>query len=223
MLLAYNINPITPLSHPSGPLFDALLGTVCLWGARLSPDPMLSRHEEYLLSKSVQQLSSSIFNANNDTGPHGDAIVGVIQAEVLLANYYFAVGRFLEGRYRCSAAAALSVSCRLNVLSAPGQSSAHLLMSVNPSGAPFLGEAPPDAILVGERVNTFWAVYGLETSWSIALGSPSSMVEAPGATAMSITTPWPLGMAEYERVCFQHSVLPRLQSSDINVSIRVIK
>ncbi|KAI0343871.1 hypothetical protein BDW22DRAFT_1218263 [Trametopsis cervina] len=179
LMVAEHYNSRSPTTHPSGALFEPLMSTVCLWGAVISTEEHLKRYENYLVNRSVQLLSSAIFDANNDAGTHGHAIVGVIQAEVLLANYLFSVGRLLEGRYHSSAAAALCVSCRLHVLS-----------------------TATDAVSAGESVNAFWTVYALDTVWAAALGSVSALNELALPTAsrpdLAVTTPWPLSMADYE-------------------------
>ncbi|KAI0691507.1 hypothetical protein BC835DRAFT_1417074 [Cytidiella melzeri] len=199
LLVSHTLEASSPMTHPAGPLFDSLLSTVCLWGIQVSPDASLKRHEEYLVSRSVKLLASSIVCSTATAGPQGHAIIGVIQAEVLLANYFFSVGRFLEGRYHCGAAAALCISCRLNALSTPAQSITHLLVPGTPTA-----EAVPDATTVGERINAFWAVYALDTTWAIALGSPCSLRVSSGSstqdrTNMTISTPWPMRMEDYER------------------------
>ena len=87
---------------------ESLITTVCLWGCRLARNAALSTYEPGLLSRAVHLLSGSLFLANTEARGHG--IIGVIQAEVLLSNYFFSLGRFLEGRYHCSAAASLAIS-----------------------------------------------------------------------------------------------------------------
>ncbi|KAI0090659.1 hypothetical protein BDY19DRAFT_992087 [Irpex rosettiformis] len=195
------IDTDSPMAHPSGPLYDPLLSTICLWGTRLSSDAALNRHENYLTACSVMLLSSSILNSD----PQGHAILAVIQAEVLLANYFFSVGRLLEGRYHCGAAASLCISCRLNTLSSPNQSLTHLLSGVGITTlAHPISSVQPETVTVGERVNAFWAVYSLDTVWAIALGYASSLDESMGTVAanrpnMMISTPWPKRMADYEQ------------------------
>lgn len=194
------------MAHPFGPLYDPLLSTVCLWGARLSSDEDLRKYEDYLTGRSVGLLSSSILNTSRLAWTQEQAIIAIIQAEALLASYFFFMGRLLEGRYHCGAATALCVSCRLNALTSPSQSLTHV-----PTGGidvlvglPSM-TAPLDAVTLGERVNAFWTVYSLDTVWAIALGSASSLGESAGTAAanrpnMEILTPWPMRMADYEEV-----------------------
>ena len=161
-----------------------------------------------MLSRSVQQLSSSLFNVNN-SGSHGHAIIGVVQAEVLLSNYFFAVGRLLEGRYHCGAATSLTISCHLNIIT---RGSAQFAAGGS-------GRSDMDHVVAeGERINAFWTVYALDTSWAVALGSPSAMSQTSGGS-IAITTPWPLGMTEYEQVnSRENSTLLRRDSPHLGVT-----
>ncbi|KAI0955774.1 hypothetical protein AcV7_006349 [Taiwanofungus camphoratus] len=167
-------------------LSPALLNAVYLWGARLSNNDALRTHEPAFLSRAVQAASGALAH----DPPYN--ITYMIQAEVLLATYFFSMGRFLEGRYHCSAAVALALSCRLNkIRAAPNPASRarslHSVMHELP--------APVDAIDEGERINAFWAVYTLDKSWAVAIGSTSHLNGAPGAM---IDTPWPLEIEDYE-------------------------
>ena len=134
-----------------------------------------------------------------NSGEHGHAIIAVLQAEVLLANYFFSLGRFLEGKYHTSAATSLAITCRLNSLGVP--------QNINPLGmnlihGQYMGFTAADnggAVNQGERVNAFWTVYILDKCWSVALGSPPSIAEN-SSHGVRISTPWPLSMAQYEQV-----------------------
>ncbi len=199
--LAQNINPTSPMAHLLGPIYDPLLCTVCLWGARLSSNEALRRYEDMgLVCRSVRLLASSVPNLSHAAEPNGNAILAVIQAEVLLANYLCSVGRTLEGRYHSGAAAALCVSSRLHV-------PAETLTAANRMAmAPSAPMDHPDNITLGERVNAFWTVYSLDTLWAIASESLSSMSGPSAGTLMTIppnmtiSAPWPRTMADYERV-----------------------
>ena len=200
-----NINSTSPMAHPSGLLYDPLLSTACLWGSRLSSDSALQQYEASLVCRSVKLLSSSIFSGPS-IGQQGHAIVAVIQAEVLLAKYLFSVGRLLEGKYHSGAAAALCISCHLNTSLVPGQSFTRTLDGADIHLA-ITAVSPPltDSVAIGERVNAFWTVYALDTSWSTALGYPSSIYESGAAStasgkSMTISTPWPMRMTDYEQV-----------------------
>ena len=176
---------------------EALISTVCLWGSHLSRNPSVKRHEAGFLTKAIRDVSGSLFLTN--TGQHGHAILGIIQAEVLLANYFFSLGRFLEGKYHSSAATSLAITCRLNALGSVPDAG---MLGMNLITQPYPGFPTADAgdaIDHGERINAFWAVYILDKCWSVALSSPSSISENI-TSGLRITTPWPLSMAQYQQV-----------------------
>lgn len=169
-------------------LSPALLNAVYLWGVRFSQEESLLTQEPVYLSRAIQAGSSALAHYP----PY--CVVNTVQAEVLLAQYFFTTSRFLEGRYHCSAAVALSLSYRLNkirTLSDP------ISLSDFVHTAAFDLPAPVDAIEEGERVAAFWTVFVLDKGWSVALGSPSYIHEEDGA---QIDTPWPLEWRDYEQV-----------------------
>lgn len=178
------------------PLQESLVSAVCLWGSHLSPNAALRTFEARFLAKAVQDVSASLFLAS--APEHRMGLLSVVQAEVLLATYFYARGRFLEGRYHGSAAASLALSCGLNILGAPGSGVGPALNLICPSRLRLPPTSTADAVDHGERVNAFWEVYILDKCWSVALGSPSSISDTTTA-GTRIVTPWPLGMAQYEQ------------------------
>ncbi|CAL1711048.1 unnamed protein product [Somion occarium] len=180
-----------------GSLLEALLNAIYVWGSHFSVDPTLRGREAELLALAVHGVSGSLFVSA--TAQRGQDILYGIQAEVLLANYYFSNGRFLEGRYHTSAAISLAISCRLNlirsnqVISMEGGSA---MIMVSTQTAALVD--PLDGIEEGERINAFWAVYVLDKTWAVALKSPSAISE-DGLWGIQIDTPWPLAMEAYER------------------------
>ncbi|GJE98222.1 C6 transcription factor domain-containing protein [Phanerochaete sordida] len=170
------------------PLVEPLLTAVCLWGSRLARGTPLAAFEDTLLAQAVQGVSAALFLAS--AGERGHALLGAVQAEVLLAHYFFALGRFLEGRYHGGAAASLALTCRLHALGPPAPP--------GPGAGPAPGQAlpaPRDAVEHGERVDAFWTVYVLDQCWSGALGAAPAL--APGGAAHRIATLWPLAPAQY--------------------------
>ncbi|KAI0792128.1 hypothetical protein C8Q75DRAFT_805167 [Abortiporus biennis] len=177
-------------------LLDVLVTSVCLWGCRLSNNPAFHAKEEEYFCEVIHKLSSSLFIEQRD---RTHEVLYIIQAEVLLANYLFFNRRFLEGRYHCSAAISLALTCRLNFIrsgsTTPIRTGTSLTLTTvlgNIAGLPI----PIDQIQEGERINAFWTVYILDKCWSVALGSPSSINE-DGVYATQIDTPWPLSMEGY--------------------------
>jgi hypothetical protein len=120
-----------------------------------------------------------------------------LQAEILLAYYFFRNGRFLEGKYHSSAAASLAISGGLDKIRSAQES---------PPTVNFVGTRscalPPtrDTVDEGERINGFWVTLILDKCWSVALGSPSNFTNDE-ALGTRIDTPWPLDNSAYEQVC----------------------
>lgn len=125
-----------------------------------------------------------------------------MQAEVLVAQYFFTHGRILEGRYHANAAVSLAVSYgfhRISLLSYTTSSPPS--QSAVPSSLGLLAQVFPPArscIELGERINVFWSVYNIDRCWSV-VGNPCIMSDDP-AHGTQIDTPWPLDMQEYEMV-----------------------
>ncbi|KAI0696778.1 hypothetical protein C8T65DRAFT_743467 [Cerioporus squamosus] len=92
--------------HPGN---DALMNAVYLWGSRLSNSTGLRARESYFAHCATQAASGT-------TMAQGATVLYTIQAEVLLANYFFTTGRLLEGRYHTLAAVALVTGSRYHLL-----------------------------------------------------------------------------------------------------------
>lgn len=162
-------------------LSPALLNAVFLYGAHLSCVKTLTMHEPTLLARAVEAVSSDLASQNQYPLTH------TIQAEVIIANYFFCVGRLLEGKYHASAAVALVLSERLHKIRASSPSDRH------PPSDP-----PLDRIEEGERINAFWTVFALDKEWAVVSGTLSQLdgQDAP----VAVDTPWPLDIEEYEDV-----------------------
>jgi hypothetical protein len=189
-----------PPAHPSRPS-PALLSTIYLWGLHLSQSYTLREHERTLLSRALQHTSRSL------SGSYPQLLLQTLQAEILLAYYFFRNGRFLEGKYHSSSAASLVISSGLNKI----RSTRHMLSVTEfPSGRPPSLPRPRNTIDEGERINGFWAALVLDKCWSVALDSPSNFTDAE-MLGTQIDTPWPLDIAGYEQVC--HIFGPRMRSA----------
>lgn len=140
--------------------------------------------------------------------------IQAIQAEVLLARYYFREGRILEGHYHVAAAASAALGCRLHQIEygfgvgatrrgVLGESAATGLDSLSLLGSGSLLELPPprDTQELGERIKLFWTVRALDLCWSIALDRPASI---PCETVIS--TPLPRNWEDYDRVRIRNSL-----------------
>ncbi|KAJ7122664.1 hypothetical protein C8R43DRAFT_1111972 [Mycena crocata] len=90
-----------PIGHPARPS-PALLSTVYLWGLRLSKQSQLITQEPLFLSRALKLMGKGL------SGIHPQKIMHTLQAEILIAYYFFASGRFLEGKYHTAAAVSLA-------------------------------------------------------------------------------------------------------------------
>lgn len=182
-------------------LSPALLNAVFLWGAHVSTSNTIRSYEPTFLARATAALSSALRDSHYN-------VMHLIQAEVLVANYFFSMGRFLEGRYHCSAAVALALSCRLTKVRSSADSpllhgghAAAAHTHIEPRRNQHL-PPPRDAIEEGERIRGFWYVYALDKNWAVALGSPSHF-NGVAQSGTHIDTPWPLEMAQFEAVCIR--------------------
>lgn len=173
-----------PTGHPSRPDM-ALLYTVYLLGTRLSGSSSLQSIEQELLSRALHETATAL---SNSTHPH--KIMHALQSEVLLAYYFFACGRFLEGKYHVSAAISICVSGALNKIRTDRPTT-----SVRSALSP-----PLDSVEEGERIRAFWTVFILDQSWAVALGAPPNVAYPADAPGAQIDTPWPLAIRDYEQV-----------------------
>lgn len=171
----------------------AAVATACLWGSHLSPTPTTDFAPLSLLPLALHKVSNALLYSEGQTS--GQAILGLIQAEVLLANYFYSLGRLTEGKYHSSAAVSLTLGCRLNSVGCARNPTTPT--GISTSSLPDLGSAAADnAVQVGERINAFWTVYVLDKMWAVVTDTPPSIGDH-----LSVTTPWPLGMESYEQVC----------------------
>ncbi|KAJ6585298.1 hypothetical protein B0H19DRAFT_925329, partial [Mycena capillaripes] len=154
-----------------------LLHAVQLWAIHISGSDEFTVHEARYLSRALRTAVDAL------SGTHQNTVIHSIQAEVLLANYFFKNTRFLEGKYHLSAAVSLVISSGLHRIrsGAPG----------GPAGPTFRALAPPrNSMEECERISAFWAVLTLNNCWTTADGSSSNISYTdPDAR---IDTPWPL-------------------------------
>ncbi|EJD07551.1 uncharacterized protein FOMMEDRAFT_115859 [Fomitiporia mediterranea MF3/22] len=190
-----------PSTHPSYP-HPGLMNAIYLWALRLSLEPTLQSHENVYLKRAIGSLQNIVGGGLGDfsdpTFP--TRVLHVMQAEVLIAQYFFTHGRHLEGRYHANAAVSLAVSYGFHRMSPSSCGAAQ--QSLQPGvGSPFgliAQTLPPVKTCVeyGERVNLFWAVYNIDRCWSV-VGNPCIMSDDP-AHGTQIDTPWPWDMQDYE-------------------------
>lgn len=135
--------------------------------------------------------------------------VSAIQAEVLLARYFFNLGRLLEGRFHANAAVTIAVSCGLHRIKYGGEQQTSPVSPPAPgtgaisafTGSSGVFDLVPahDPVELGERIRLFWEVYILEKCWCVVLSSPCVFANDTDAGSQ-IDTPWPREMGDYEQV-----------------------
>ena len=172
-------------SRPS----PALLSTIYLWGLKLSSVESFAAYEPVFLSRAIQSVAGALGAAHPHKAKHA------LQAELLLSNYFFWNGRFLEGRYHCGAAGSIAITL-----------GSHRTRS---SQLPNQNPHPADPVEEGERINAFWSVFLNDRCWGVAMNVPSGLPDQKAANAR-IDVPWPLDMAQYERARILLSWRPRL-------------
>ncbi|KAJ7631636.1 hypothetical protein DFH06DRAFT_698725 [Mycena polygramma] len=139
-----------PIGHPSRPT-PALLSAVYLVGIALSNSPPLREHEKKFLSRALSSLPVSL------SGIHPRRSVHALQAEIILSNYLYSSGRFLEARYHTAAAVSLALSTII----------------LSPSATTLRPDA--EAIEEGERRVAFWTTVVLDKSWAVVLSTFPNM------------------------------------------------
>ncbi|KAF7340904.1 Zn(2)-C6 fungal-type domain-containing protein [Mycena sanguinolenta] len=150
-----------PIGHHSRPS-PALLTTVYLIAIALSDSPALKEHEGIFLSRALSSLPASL------SGIHPRKAIHALQAEILLSNYFYASGRFLEGRYHVTAAVSLAVGAVL-------------------FHSPATTLRPDVELIEAERVDACWATIILDKAWAVATDTPSNLQNSSELLKM----PWP--------------------------------
>ena len=144
-----------------------------LWGAHFSPELSSQSAENAILSRAIGLLQTQ--NIASQSLQHG---LQLIQAEILLATFMFAVGAgSLETDYRVGAAVRLALGFGMNRIS----------------------RGPSGNVYEKERIAMFWRVFCLDRMWAISNGKPANMT-IRGSSRTTITTPWPQSPDEYGQV-----------------------
>ncbi|EAU90494.2 hypothetical protein CC1G_00878 [Coprinopsis cinerea okayama7 len=177
-----------PFGHPSRPT-PALLSVVYLWGVHLSHSEALLLQEQAFLTRALQHVATDMF------GTHPNRILHTMQAQVLLAYYFFRTGRFLEAKWQTGSAISLALGSGFHKLrSANMAPPATIGLSHD---APVYLDLPQTNLEEGERINGFWAVFTLHKLISVALEPPFNVCGALEAPGIQIDVPWPLDMPQY--------------------------
>ncbi|TCD69621.1 hypothetical protein EIP91_006846 [Steccherinum ochraceum] len=160
-----------------------LLYVVHLVGLVTLQEPQLKEQEPHILSYLTQALSAAVSNVQSGM------LLYLLQAEVLLSNYFFHHDRRLEGGYHITAAVSIVLSTNLHQFDWSG--------AAQPASGAYHLPHPADTVEQGERINAFWTVFNLDRCWAVSLGSQSALARID-LLSSHILTPWPLDMSDYE-------------------------
>jgi hypothetical protein len=156
----------------------ALRNAVYLWGIRLSRQQDIIAHEGIFVQRSL----TNIQNAVSVLDRQPDGVPYVLQAEVLLAYYFFDSNRVNDGQFHTTGAVTIARNYRY-----------HKIFSGQRASGPFTPE-------IKEKIKAWWQVFILEKSWASALGVPSMLIENDNLT--TIETPWPGNEVSFSRPSF---------------------
>lgn len=163
-----------PFGHHLRPS-RSLLSAVYLTSIALSGNEILTTHEPIFLSRALQYASQAPSCTHPSNAKHG------LQAEILIANYFFLRGHMQEGKSHINTAMMISMVHR-----------AHKIHRIsNLDGV--------EVIEQWERVKGFWSAYLLDKFWSIAGGLPPSSPDGV-AGETRIDAPWPLELRQFKNV-----------------------
>ena len=170
-----------PIGHDSRPA-PALIFAVYLWAIFLCPDVSIKVNETAYFDRAVQEAATALLSKHPHKTMHS------LQAEVLLANYFFARGRFVEGKHHLAFAVSTALSAGL-----------HRIRSANWMINPNL-PTPRDSVEEGELILGWWTVFNLDKAWAAGLICSPNFEHSDHPMATQIDTPWPLEMEDYEQV-----------------------
>ncbi|TFK29693.1 hypothetical protein FA15DRAFT_631604 [Coprinopsis marcescibilis] len=186
----FRASTLKPLSfgHPGRPS-PALLSVVYLWGVHLSKSDALLGQEQAFLTRALQHVSTDML------GTHPNRIIHTLQAQILLAYYFFRIGKFLEAKWQTGAVISLALGSGLHKLRSANNPPPATLGLIH--DAPQYLDHPQTLLEEGERINGFWSVFVLHKLMSVALEPPLSVcgpLESPG---IQVDVPWPLDISQY--------------------------
>ncbi|CDO73351.1 hypothetical protein BN946_scf185008.g114 [Trametes cinnabarina] len=160
-----------------------LLNVVYLVGAKLSSNPQVQAQEQAYLARALHHLPAAL-----PEDPRG--ALYVMQAEVILANYFYNASRQLEGAYHMNAAVSIAMASKLHMIRSARRSRSAADTTT------YRLPPPADTLEEGERINGFWTVFILDRCWAVATGSAPAFTDDE-ANGTRIDTPWPLELASY--------------------------
>ncbi|TDL21887.1 hypothetical protein BD410DRAFT_283360 [Rickenella mellea] len=178
-----------PISNPNFP-HVALLNTIYLWALQILNSSASSR----LIPLYVAEATRAINNARNSQDSR--IRVQIIQAEALLALFFYSNGRLVEGQYHSAGAVSMALTAGLHCTNPIGAGSSSSFGNLVPTTT-FILPQPHDPAEAAERTRLFWAVYSLDACWSVVSRSPPKIMDS-GNQATAIKIPWPVSTNEYQ-------------------------
>ncbi|KAF9074952.1 hypothetical protein BDP27DRAFT_1287123, partial [Rhodocollybia butyracea] len=172
--------PYQYTNSPSGAFSPkSLLATVYFLGCLFSDNPTWKSRSQDFLAQAL------VYTAQGLSSTHPSKVLHTVQAEVLLANYFFSVGKLLEGRYHISISMSLCIGSGLNKIRPTESFSLY-----DNSGMSWKAGSP---IEIGERIIAWWVTLSLDQSWAAAceINSYNDGIIA------ETETPWPLRIESY--------------------------
>ncbi|KAF7307568.1 hypothetical protein MIND_00551600 [Mycena indigotica] len=161
----YNASMLSvPINHHSRPT-PALTSAIYLAAISISPSPSLKMHEAVFRTRALSSVSNAL------AGLHPKRVLHALQAEVILAWYFYGVGKLLEGLYHTATAVSLGVTSDIYSMR-----NGH----VRP-GAMLLADSDADG---EEHVNACWEIVVLDRAWSVVMNTLPNWTNP-------IETPWP--------------------------------
>ncbi|KAL5532518.1 hypothetical protein ACEPAF_4292 [Sanghuangporus sanghuang] len=202
-----------PTPHVNRP-HPALIHSVILWALHLSNSHEFMQHENLYLQRSILALQDALIQ---EPGLEGSVLarrrLHAMQAEVLLSQYFFSLGRLLEGRYHTNAAVSLSVSCGLH-RTRPTRDSETLRPQASSAFNALELPSARTALEYGERIRLFWNIFVLDRCWSTVLGVPCLLTDDP-VLGTQIDIDWPMDIADYEESQANFSLLSGVSSRTV--------
>ncbi|THU78196.1 hypothetical protein K435DRAFT_64971 [Dendrothele bispora CBS 962.96] len=192
-------SPSSSVWHPA----PALLQTVLLLGAQLSSSQTIdSNTKAHLLSQALK-TTPYILSSN-----HPNKVLQAIQTHVLLSQYFFINGRFLEGKYHLTMSVSLVLSTGLHRIQSRELEHSHHIFStgsgqLHDSSSSLNAMLPPMTSALSpsryaeeekEKISAFWTVVILNSCWSTVEGTTSSL--AYWKPEFAVYTPWPGTISE---------------------------
>lgn len=179
------------------------MDAIYLLGCYFSPSTDTSKFEKHFLARTLCGIPDAL--------QHSDRVIDVLRASCLLAVYFFATGRVLEGYYHSSIAARLSVSLGLHQIKtdnwySPPLPGVSYSQAPSPTPKSSIQLAPPkDIVEFEERKAAFQQIFAVDRAWSVATGLPSAIPDDPDTQAQ-IDRAWATSVNPYSVSFDQHAL-----------------